>query len=112
LATDFTQKGDEKWCRDCAAADFDICKACEKPISTVKWQIEDGGCFHEECFVCDICGKVPDPTAFIPHKGKCYHVDCFQERLAMRCGKCQDLIVGQYYHDEDSKNYHLRCLEM
>ena len=87
----------------------DLCKNCYKGIQGVVVTYE-GGTYHPDCFSCSMCNGSLSGTTFQWHEGKKVCQSCFREWLAKRCGKCNQLIVGnvQFVNYED-KTYHNEC---
>eukprot|EP01083_Nonionella_stella_P286273 974364_1 len=64
--------------------------------------------FHVDCFTCAECKESIAGKGYVEHDGKYFCKNCYHEQFSPKCGKCEQIIKGQYVSALD-QSYHPDC---
>jgi len=84
------------------------CAKCQVVISSSVRLKALGQDWHQECFVCNRCGKELK-GGYYPHDSKPYCEDDYDDLFLKKCTACNRSIEGTYYDDRRGGYYHAAC---
>ncbi len=95
----FFKHNGEPLCAECYGNKAPKCHTCDKAIIEKTYSAMNKN-FHLECFVCPVCSKGFDKSAFVPHEDKPYHQECYRAKFGKNCGICTKDITAEYFELE------------
>ncbi|OQV17812.1 Four and a half LIM domains protein 2 [Hypsibius exemplaris] len=106
----FGTKEEKIYCGNCYDTSFgQKCDGCSEIFRAGTKKLEyKGRQWHEQCFVCISCKHAIGTGSFVPKDNEIYCGRCYEEKFALRCTKCADVITtnGITYK---SQTFHKEC---
>eukprot|EP01083_Nonionella_stella_P286274 974365_1 len=84
-----------------------FCGVCSKEVDE-SFVMAKSQHFHVDCFTCAECKESLAGKGYVERDGKYFCENCYHEKFSPKCGKCEQIIKGQYVSALD-QSYHPDC---